>query len=241
VKPPSPILITLLLILCFAGAAQAQLATQSAVTVGSGFVVVPADTAVISVAIENVAAESGAAHQENQRLTDQIMQALKAEQIPDLHFTVRQVVFWENTLPGSRDKTWKVSSGLDIHTSDLSAAGHIIDIARKNGATSVQTIRYDVSNLEQAAQDALQLAVKDAVRKAEAIAAAAGLRVIMVREVRDSNAIRVHNPSSPTATGREVTLPPLAGPVYRGEVLVSVEVTMVFDLALDRTSPSAGR
>lgn len=219
---------------------------QSLITVGSGFVVVPADVAIVSLAIESTAKESGTAHQNNTQIIQQIMQALKAENLPGLAFTERQVMFWENTGLGSRDKTFKASSGLDVQVRDLNAVGHIIDVATKNGATSVQNVRFDVSNIDAAAKKALELAVSDAIQKANVMASAAGLRVAMVRQVQDNNAVRVYNPSLPPATSSSndtvelPKLPALAGPVYRGQVLVQTEVSIIFDVALDKTKTVLG-
>ncbi|HHT27200.1 MAG TPA: SIMPL domain-containing protein [Firmicutes bacterium] len=235
------ILCTALLVLMYGMTAQAAdyYVSQTLTTVGSGFVVLPADIAVVSVAIETSAAESGAAHQENLRITEQIMAALKEEKIPGLQFNMRQVMFWENTSLSTREKSYKASAALDIQTNDLAGVGHIIDIAEKMGATSVQNVRFDISDIDAAAQEALRLAVADGMRKAELMASAAGMRIAIIRELRDNNAVRVYNPSQPTtAAAAETALPALAAPVYRGQVLVQTEVTLIFEVVLDRTKSS---
>lgn len=232
------ILFTALLVLLGGATAQAAdyYVSQTLTTVGSGFVVMPADIAVVSVAIESSAPESGAAHQENLRITEQIMAALQEENIPGLQFSMRQVMFWENTSISTREKSYKASSGLDIQTTDLDSVGHIIDIATKMGATSIQNVRFDLSNIEEAAQEALRLAVADAMRKAEVMASAAGMRIAIIRELRDNNTVKVYNPSQPTAsTVSEAALSPLAAPIYRGQVLVQTDVTLIFEVVFDRT------
>ena len=214
----------------------AFLETQSLVSVGSGFVICTADTAVISLAIESTAKQSGVAQNRNQTIIDSITQALLAQDFPGLEFEVRQATFWETTDLTSREKNYKVSSGLDVRIKDLERVGDVVEIALKHGAPSVQGVRIELSDLETVAQTALKMAVENAIEKANLISKAAGLRVTMVREMRDANTIRVHNPSLPTgASMSEAPLPPLAGPIYRGQILVHAEVTVVFDIALDKS------
>ncbi|MGI6083216.1 MAG: SIMPL domain-containing protein [Limnochordia bacterium] len=228
--------VSLLLALAAPSFSAPFLETQSLVSVGSGFVVCTADTAVVSLAIESTAKQSGVAQNQNQTIIDQITQALLAESIPGLGFEVRQATFWETTDLTSREKSYKVSSGLDVRIQDLERVGEVVDIALKQGATSVQGVRFELSDLESVAQTALKKAVENAIEKANMISKAAGLRVTMVREMRDTNTIRVHNPSLPTgASMSEAPLPPLAGPIYRGQIMVHAEVTVVFDIALDRS------
>jgi uncharacterized protein YggE len=227
----------LLLLFVFAapGASAALMEAQSLVSVGSGFVVCTADMAIISLAIESSAKEGGAAQQQNQMILERITDALAAEDLPGLSFEVRQASFWETTGLGSREKSYKVSSGLDVRIHDLDRVGQVVDVGLRHGASSVQGVRFELSNLEAVARTALKLAVEDAIAKADLISSTAGLRVTMVREMRDANTIRVHNPSLPTAASvSEASLPPLASPIYRGQILVHAEVTMVFDVALDR-------
>lgn len=228
----------LLVLFVFAtpSASAALMEAQSLVSVGSGYVVCTADVAVISFAIESSAKEGGTAQQQNQMTIGRIIEALEAEELPGLGFEVRQASFWETTGLGSREKSYKVSSGLDVHIRDLDRVGQVVDIGLRQGASSVQGVRFELSDLEAAARTALKRAVEDAIEKAELISKTAGLRVTMVREMRDANTIRVHNPSLPTAASiSESPLPPLASPIYRGQILVHAEVTVVFDVALDKT------
>ena len=53
----------------------------------------------------------------------------------------------------------------------------------------MQGVRFELSDLETVALTALKMAVEKAIEKANLISKAAGLRVTMVREMRDANTI----------------------------------------------------
>lgn len=223
----------LALLLTIPAGASTLYESQSLVSVGLGYVILPADVAVVSLAIEHTAKESGLAQRENQRVVSQIVQTLSEEQIPGLEFAVRQASFWESSSLGARERTYKASSGLDIRLTDLDLPGHVIDVATAAGA-SVQGVRFELSRTGDAAKEALRLAVEDALQKAALMSRAAGMRVVMVREIQDTNAVRVINPSLSTTVGVDAaSLTSLAGPIYRGQIAVQAEVTVIFDVALD--------
>ena len=213
----------------------AEVVTQSLVTVGQGFVVLDADISVISLSLENSAKEAGQAYAENLQIGERIVQALQAAQLPGLRVTVRQPNLWPKTSLLSKELTYTASSGLDIQISDTSLVGKVADIGLNNGAVAIQGVRFDSSALEKAKQQAMQAAVQDAITKAQVMSTAAGVRLIMVRELRDTNDIQVTNPSVlQSTTGETLKLPALAAPIYRGQIIVTATVTIVFDVSLDK-------
>lgn len=238
-----------LFIFAFAPAPSAEAAdvfSQSLVSVGSGYVIADADIGVVSFAIETTAAEAGAAHQLNLETIERISQAMQAADIPGLKLVVRQPSIWPKTSLISKETQYTASAGLDVHTSDITLVGRVADIGLQNGANSIQNIRFDLSDLTQVRQKALEEAVMDAIAKAKVMSDAAGLKVVTVRELRDANDIQVHNPSalqaSGTATGTSQSAIPMAltTPIYRGQVIVMATVTVVFDVIIDKTKDVLG-
>lgn len=228
-------LLLLLTVILVPVAAASEYMNQSLVSVGQGFVVCDADLGIVSLAIENTATDASLVHTKNMQVVQRIVKALQEAKLPGLEITIRQPSIWLKTSLVSRDVTYTASSGLDIKVSDISLIGRVADIGMRNGATAIQGVRFDASNLQEAKQLALEQAVQDAINKAKVMSATAGLRLVMVREISDTNDIQVHNPSALQAQGVDTKLPVMAEPVYRGQVIVSASVTVVFDVTLDKS------
>ncbi len=214
----------------------ADFVSQALISVGQGFVICDADLAVVSLAVENTARDAGAAYADNLQAIKSISAALQAAALPGLQITVRQPNLWPKT-GLSKEVTYAASAGLDIQVSNTALVGQVADIGLRNGATAVQGVRFDASSLEKAKQLAMERAVQDAITKAQVMSAASGLRLVMVRELHDANDIQVINPSAlqSGAAGPESRLPVLASPVYRGQVIVAANVTVTFDVTLDKS------
>ena len=74
---------------------------------------------------------------------------------------------------------------LDVRVDNLALLGAIIDAAGAAGATSVSDIRYDTKQRPQIESEALALAVKDGLKRAETMATAAGRAVLSVWRIDD--------------------------------------------------------
>ena len=79
---------------------------------------------------------------------------------------------------------------LDVRVGTLANLGKIIDAAG-SAATSVGDIRYDTSRRAALEAEALAAAVKDGVRRAEVMAAAAGRAVLSVWHITDQHEAQI--------------------------------------------------
>lgn len=73
------------------------------------------------------------------------------------------------------DKGYSIRNILEIKTNNLELVGSAIDIAVYNGANIVDLIEFDVSDKESYYMQALELAVENAISKADTIARSIGL------------------------------------------------------------------
>jgi uncharacterized protein YggE len=74
---------------------------------------------------------------------------------------------------------------IEVRVDDLSKLGDVLDAAVGSGATSLHGLRFDVKDREKREQQALQLAVANAMEKAQAVASGAkrGIdRVLRIEE-----------------------------------------------------------
>jgi len=85
---------------------------------------------------------------------------------------------------------------LDVRVDNLALLGAIIDAAGSSGATAVSDIRYDTKRRDEIDAQALALAVKDALKRVDIMAAAAGRTVQGVWRIDEQ---RVNNSPLPMA------------------------------------------
>jgi len=78
---------------------------------------------------------------------------------------------------------YEATNSVTIIVDDLNLVGKIIDTALKNGANHVDGLEFGLRNKNSYRDEALRLAVLDAKRKAEIVAAALGKSIVGVRSV----------------------------------------------------------
>jgi uncharacterized protein len=74
----------------------------------------------------------------------------------------------------SRFKGYLVRNQIEVRVDDLSRLPQVIDAAGSSGAAAVSGLRFDVKNRQALERQALREAVRDALARAEAMAAGAG-------------------------------------------------------------------
>jgi hypothetical protein len=112
---------------------------------------------------------------------------------------------------------------LTLTVTNLSQIGRAIDAAMDAGANTLGGLTFGVRDPAKARTDALAAAVREAREKADAMAAAAGLRIRGIDRIVES-AVEVHT--------REVRAAPgvaAAVPIEPGTVAVTAQVTIVFN------------
>lgn len=174
--------------------AQAQEVKEPAtITVqGSGQMDVEPDVAYIHLAIVTEAATVGQAQKENATVANQVYSRLAAAGVNKDYIKTNQysvVPLYQQdqdkykTVPAIRG--YQVINGFQVTVSP-DRAGEIIDLALQAGVNQVQTVQFGRLDEGGSKNIVLQMAVKDALRKAEAIAAALGKRVGRVQSVNES-------------------------------------------------------
>lgn len=88
---------------------------------------------------------------------------------------------------GERIVGYTASSSVSVMSDDIDKIGEYIDIAFANGANTLDSVNFSAKESEQAQQEALALAVQNAMEKAQTIAGAAGMEVTSIVSVTESN------------------------------------------------------
>ena len=200
---------------------------------GEGLVTVTPDTATVTVGVDVSNETLG----EAQRLADEqmrdVIDALKAAGIAEAdiqtaNYSVNVLRNYDNTSGAQGEVTgYQVSNQVNVKIRDIDRVGAILDTVVGEGANSIYGISFYVEDPNPALSQARERAVEDARRKADELAAAAGMTVGRLLTLSESSA------GAPTPVAYEAAdSAARAGgaPIQVGSTEVRVNVQATYEL-----------
>jgi uncharacterized protein YggE len=161
---------------------------------GDSIVQAQPDTAILTVSVVNQARRAIDAQQENATKSDAVVRALKAAAGPGAEiktsgYSLQPIrVYKENQPPTITG--YEARNSVTVTLSDLTKVGSVIDATASAGANDVAGIAFTLRKDRPARDQALADATKEALAKAQVIAAALGGRVVRIVEVQEEGVIR---------------------------------------------------
>ena len=171
---------------------QAEAAEAKTITVqGQAQFALQPDTAELEIAVVTNGASLAEAQAENARIAQAVQAKLIAvgverEQIQTSYFNVYPT-YDNNGRRGNEISGYQVSNAVNVKLGDVNLVGPVIDGALSAGATQISSLRFGKKDEMHWKQSALQSAVKDAMGKAEAIAAALNRQIVAPLSVSESS------------------------------------------------------
>ena len=159
---------------------------------GMGVVLADPDTATISLSAETEGKTSQAAQTANNKILQKVTKAMldmgvKKEDIVTAYTSVYPQYNY-NDMTGARTLTgYCAYTDLQVTTKDIDNAGKYIDAALKAGATGSNGVSFSIADQSVYYGQALQLAVKNAGKSAQAIADAYGRKLGDVKSVTENS------------------------------------------------------
>lgn len=198
---------------------------------GNGVVTIAPDTASVVVGVNIIEATLSSAQEKATTQMTAVLDALKKagiaeKDIQTINYSVNIIQSYDqNGTPGVI-KGFQVSNQVSVTIRDISKLGSILDTVVAQGANAIYGISFSVGDPSTAASQARTLAVKNAKKKADELAAAAGMKVGRVLSITETT-----SPSpAPVAYGRAEASANAAVPVQPGTTTVSVDVQVTYEL-----------
>lgn len=214
-------------------------------TQGHGETRVKPDSLTVNLMVEATHAQLPAARAENNRKMQAIISALKGLNIPNLKMETQNVQVYpmqgeyvKNQLP--KTLGYRVTNGLQITVNKAEASqlgvygSKIADAALTSGASHLQGMGFFLEDMTEARRQALQAAVQDARRNADAMANAAGLAVSGVHSMEGTPQFSMTRrydyavETSMRVQGNGGGVANSAVPMEPGEEVISSDVTVRF-------------
>ncbi len=189
---------------------------------GQGQVNLVPNTAIIQLGVQTNGENLVNIQSENAKITQSIIQALQRMGISDIktsQYTINKIYDYED---GKQiDRGYSVRNILEIKTNNLESVGKIIDTSVSLGANVVDMISFDVLNKEYYYQQALNLAIMNAIQKSESIARNLGLSTNPIpTHIVENSSIPIQQPYR-----RELAS---TTPILPGNITIDASVTIDF-------------
>jgi hypothetical protein len=199
---------------------------------GSGVVTMAPDTASVVIGVNVIEATLSAAQEKATSQMTAVIDALKAagideKDIQTVNYSVSVIQDFDQNGNPAQIKGFQVSNQVNVTVRDLDKLGSILDTVVAKGANAIYGISFYVNDPTPAASQARTLAVQDAKKKADELAAAAGMKVGRVLSISETS-----SPTpAPVAMGRAEAADAAAPvPIQTGSTTVSVDVQVTYEL-----------
>jgi len=209
----------------------AQQALAATLTVGgNGTVSVKADGASVTLGVRASGTDVVETQRDVNERINAMTEAFKSLGIPDDSIATDMLNIYPYTNENDEIAGYSVANSLTVTTKDIDEVGVIIDAAIEAGANTMQLSGYTASGSDEAYQEALSLAVKDAMEKAQVIADAAGLTVTGIQSVDETAYSYSGAPYKRAMGAMEESYSDAGTQLHAAALEVSASVTVIFDV-----------
>ena len=184
------IIVALFVMLALSACVPANSAPQRTLSVnGAGQVSVTPDIAYIYIGVHTEKGSASDAVDENNKVANRVIQALKdagvdAKDIRTDYFSIWPFDKYDSmTGMPTGEKYYGVDNTVYVTVRDLNSLGSLLDDAIAAGATTINSIQFDVADKESALVEAREAAMQNAKDQATELATLAGLEVGEIQNI----------------------------------------------------------
>lgn len=198
---------------------------------GEGAIEAVPDVAYVNIGVITEGLELSKVQSENSEKMTKVIESLtqlgiKKEEIKTTNYNVNPKYEWNKDTGKSTITGYTVSNILEVTINDISITGSVLDEVVTSGSNSINSVRFGLKNETDLYNQALELAVKDAKAKAEAMGK--GLGIIYIQPLRVTE---LSNRSTPVYFDKGAAAMEAAKvntPINKGELKVTARVSIDF-------------
>jgi uncharacterized protein YggE len=189
------------------------------------------DTAILTITVVTQAKLALAAQQQNAAQSDAVVKTLKSAvgangEVKTSGYSLQpQRVYRENQPPTITG--YEARNTVTVTISDLTKVGTVIDAAAQAGANDISGISFTLRKDRPARDEALAMATREAISKAQVIATALGGRVVRIAEVQEAGVIQ---PRPMYEMDRAVMQKAVSTPIEIGTLDITGRVQVVAEI-----------
>jgi uncharacterized protein YggE len=204
--------------------------------IGRATVEVPPDHVTVRIGVSTKAQTPTAALDRNSAIARKIIDFSKKFGVEERNIQTDAIGVRETTKPirepsgmtRQEPDGYAASNTVRVTLVDLSRLGTFMREVIDQGATNIEGVQFGLSNPEPLAVEARQKAVENARRQAEQLAAAAGTKLLRVREINHPPRVELRMADGAAADMPIRRAPRMAVPVEAGMLQIAAEVEMTW-------------
>ena len=208
--------------------------TRSLSVTGTGRATLTPDMAYVTIGVHSENGVISEAMADNKAQTQKVIDAIKAQGVDakDIQTTNFNVYPMQKSGPNGENQgsTYVVDNSVYVTVRDLSKLGTLLDVAVQNGANTINGVQFDVADKTTALASARKDAVKNAQELAKELSDDAGTQlgqVISISTNTTSVPVPMYGGYGMGGGGMAASSPV---PISEGQMILSVDVAMVFEL-----------
>lgn len=196
--------------------------------IGNGEIVAQPDYVQIQIEVRTEGKDVSLAQQENAIIMNRVIDSLAALNIPReaIQTTVYTISPNYDYIEGRQVfRGFEVQNAITVKIEDTSQAGTVIDTAIQNGANHVSAIQFKIENSDAYYQQALNLALVNAMGKAKSMAETMHipLRLIPIEIIEES-----HNVTPVSYKAVQMSNQEFITPIEQGRISINASVRVKF-------------
>ena len=201
---------------------------------GAGSINVNPDVAYVSLGVSTKGIDPKAALEENNRSIAAVISAVRDKGIAEKDIRTTDFNMYPDYSYGYIDnegqiRGYTVSNNVSIVVRDIAIVGDVLGAAANAGANVSGGVQFGLLDNSAAYNEALVLAIKNAVGKAEAIAGALGKSIGSPSSVNET--VNYYSPYYAAAENLSMDASVGGVPVQTGKLTVTANVQMIYDIA----------
>lgn len=199
---------------------------------GYGSVSVPPDRAVITFGVRKSSTDIAAAQTFVNSTLGKAVEKLKSLGVTeDAIQTSRISIDQDYSYSDDMSETaYAVENSVSVVLSDIDSVGGMIDAVFEAGANQFSGITFIATDTREAQEEAMDLAVDNAMARAKVLAEAAGMKLGDLLKITDNETLGYSSQSNGLYAKVEGAMDTFANQVYTSDVDVTCGVTLVYEL-----------
>lgn len=200
---------------------------------GNGKVYLTPDVAYVYIGVQSNAESVGDALTANNEKAQAISKTLQdlGVQAKDIQTSSFNIYPIQQSDPEGKllPVTYNVDNTVYVTVRDLTILGKLLDAVVRSGANSINSINFDVTDREKALSEARRLAVEDARKQADEVAAAAGVKItgVVNLSVNVSGGPIARYDAKAVGAGNAMAA---QVPISAGQLMISVDVSVLYQI-----------
>lgn len=201
---------------------------------GQATIAKPADQLQISIGVTTTGVDAKSALKDNNKKMNQLIKAfsdmgLSQNEYQTGQFSIHPIY---TNRPNSAPSDWtakivgfEIVNTLDIQTDKIDQAGDLIDAATSAGANSINSINFNISNMQKFRDELIYAATSNAIEDAKSLSQAAGVKLKKITSITiDDAASPPRQPYMMKSMAAEGT------PIAAGDVEMRASVSVIFEI-----------